>query len=109
MSTVGGIDFLKINDGKLGVINYNNMVPVINKKFYELINIEDQKDIKYKKLLIQQQIWLRKNKKLIYLKSEILYKEIEKILSKKYRNKKDKLLLKRCVNFKKIENKLIEK
>lgn len=103
------IDFLKINDGKLGVINYNNMVPVINKKFYELINIEDQKDIKYKKLLIQQQIWLRKNKKLIYLKSEILYKEIEKILSKKYRNKKDKLLLKRCVNFKKIENKLIEK
>lgn len=103
------IDFLKINDGKLGVINYNNMVPVINKKSYELINIEKQKDIKYKKLLIQQQIWLRKNKKLIYLKSEILYKEIEKILSKKYRNKKDKLLLKRCVNFKKIENKLIEK
>ena len=102
------IDFLKINDGKLGVINYNNMVPVINKKSYELINIEEQKDIKYKKLLIQQQIWLRKNKKLIYLKSEILYKEIEKILSKKYRNKKDKLLLKRCVNFKKIENKLIE-
>ena len=46
------IDFLKINDGKLGVINYNNMVPVINKKSYELINIEEQKDIKYKKLLI---------------------------------------------------------
>lgn len=48
------IDFLKINDGKLGVINYNNMVPLINKKSYELINIEKQKDIKYKKLLIQQ-------------------------------------------------------
>ncbi len=40
------------------------------------------------------------------IKGEIIR---EKILSKKYRNKKDKLLLKRCVNFKKIENKLIKR
>ena len=32
-----------------------------------------------------------------------------KILSKIYRKKKDKLLLKRCVIFKKIENKLIKR
>ena len=44
------------------------------------------------------------------IKGEIMREEILLVtLNEKYRNKKDKLLLKRCVNFKKIENKLIEK
>ena len=44
------------------------------------------------------------------IKGEIMREKILLVtLNEKYRNKKDKLLLNRCVNFKKIENKLVEK
>lgn len=55
------IDFFKIDNGNLGVINFNNMIPV---KFnnYVLIDL-DKKDLsskekKYQKLLKEQLLWL---------------------------------------------------
>lgn len=64
------IDFLKINKGKLGAINFNNMVPVlennINKIELNYLN-------KYDRLLIQQINWLNLHREKIYQKSSDLY------------------------------------
>lgn len=59
------LDFFKIKNGELGVINFNNMIPVTSKN-YLLINLNSDKldsniDKKYKKMLRKQVIWLNKN------------------------------------------------
>ena len=47
------IDFLKMDNGLLGAINFNNMFPVPKELYFEKdINLEA--DIKYKNLLINQ-------------------------------------------------------
>lgn len=46
------LDFYKIDDGNLGVINFNNMIPV-NSNNYELLAL-DSEEIKYRKLLLEQ-------------------------------------------------------
>lgn len=64
------LDFLKINNGEYGAINFNNMFPIIKDIFQEkIINIE--KDIKYKELLQNQLMWCNEveNKVLILKKS----------------------------------------
>lgn len=54
------LDFFKIKNGELGVINFNNMIPVTSKN-YLLINLNSDKldsniDKKYKKMLRKQVI-----------------------------------------------------
>ena len=48
------IDFVKIDDGKLGAINFNNMLPVV-KNNYQIINLNqknlNKKDNSYQELL----------------------------------------------------------
>ena len=46
-------DFRKINGGKYGVINFNNMLPVIEEALIEF-NIQDEPDYKYRNLLQNQ-------------------------------------------------------
>ena len=58
------IDFLKIKDGELGAVNFNNMIPVTEKNYFlidlnkRITNIED---LKYQRMLRQQLNWLNTN------------------------------------------------
>jgi protein AbiQ len=66
------ITFYPIDYCKLGGINLNNMIPVID-GVYHLINIELISDPKRKTLLQNQVNWLRKNRKYIIKKAGKLY------------------------------------
>ncbi|WP_242860892.1 type III toxin-antitoxin system ToxN/AbiQ family toxin, partial [Defluviitalea phaphyphila] len=62
-------DFLKIDSGRLGAINLNNMIPIHN-TFLTKVNVKvfstDTKEtINYKNLLINQLSWCNSNKEKI--------------------------------------------
>ena len=65
------IDLLKIDGGNLGVVNFNNMVPVKenNVKCIDLNSL----DCKYRKLLEKQLFWLNRNSCKLYNRAEKLY------------------------------------
>ena len=98
------IDFLKIKNGKYGVINFNNMIPVkganytlvdLNKKYVETDKI------KYQKLLLEQLNWLNTHYYQVKNKSIKLYEMYNnERLSENVRN--------RCCNFKLLEEKCLE-
>ncbi|MEG1150336.1 MAG: type III toxin-antitoxin system ToxN/AbiQ family toxin [Bacilli bacterium] len=70
------IDFLKLDGGKLGAINFNNMLPVSEKNIIYLNLYEDNLSLsekKYNSLLKSQLYWLNRNKKRIYGRSKKLY------------------------------------
>lgn len=92
------LDFIKIKKGELGIINLNNMIPVPD-KFIKDISLAN-KDKKYRKLLIEQERWIIRNKEIIIKKSEKLYKLITE--------KENTIWHKRCNNFKLLENKALE-
>lgn len=58
------IDFWKIDNGNLGAINFNNMIPV-TKKQYKLVNLNKKAksfdELKYLLLLQNQLKWLNSN------------------------------------------------
>lgn len=89
------LDFLKINDGKLGVIDLANMVPVPPSKI-EVLNFKDYK-VQDQELFKQQHRYINRMKKKIYKNSEKLYSLCE--------NKKEPFFS-RCVNFKLIESRI---
>ena len=93
------IDIWLIDNGKLGVINFNNMIPSPKEELTEVI--PTVKDEKYKKLLENQISSINKNR-------ELLLKKINRF-HKKYN---DRLLfpnvLSRCCNFKLLEEKCKE-
>ena len=98
------IDFLKIDHGKLGAINFNNMLPVTENNITKIdlrkkgLTISEQK---YIKLLQEQILWLNRNKVKLYERSQKLYnKYINKTLSPNIK--------KRCCNFKLLEEKCLE-
>ena len=98
------VDFLKIDNGKLGAINFNNMLPVTKNNIIELdLNKEclTKTEQKYTKLLKEQIYWLNRNNEKIYEKSKKLY---EKYLSKTLNSS----IAIRCCNFKLLEEKCIE-
>lgn len=65
---------LKIKEGTLGIIGFNNMVPVkaINLKAFDISSVSD---VQYQNLLINQLIWCRKNRDDIYARAEATYKK----------------------------------
>ena len=93
-------DFLKINDGKWGAINFNNMLPIHLNNLTELdtrIQPSDSKaDIDYKNLLINQLSWCNSNKTIILNQAKKLYDQITK-------NGARPKLIARCCDFVKIE------
>lgn len=98
------LDFLKIDGGKLGAINFNNMLPVTEAN---IIKIDLDKECltetekKYTKLLKEQLFWLNRNDEKLFGRSKKLYdKFIEGTL--------DKFTLARCCNFKLLEEKCKE-
>ena len=102
LSMEDGIDFLKIDNGTLGIINFNNMFPVHNHLLTE-IDISKENNPKYKILLTKQLTWCNeiKNKKKILKNSKLLYNLIKiDLISEKVKN--------RCCNFKLLEEKALE-
>lgn len=98
------IDFLKIDGGKLGAVNFNNMLPVQNKN----ITILDlgkkcitKLEEKYQKMLKEQIYWLNRN-------SEKLYHKAQKLYERYIHDKMDIATKKRCCDFKLLEEKCIE-
>jgi len=98
------IDFLLLDNGKLGAINFNNMLPVneSNIIYLELNkNYRLDEKIKYQKLLKEQIYWLNRHKKNIYEKSKRLYiKYVE--------GKLNKSVYDRCCDFILLERKCLD-
>lgn len=95
------IDLIKIEDGKLGVINFNNMVPVMKNNYVEFnLNkkTNDKKEYKRIELMKKQLRWLTTNKKEIYTKSKLLYNLYKN-------NKLSSNVRNRCCNFMLLETK----
>lgn len=94
------IDFLKINNGRDGVINLNNMIPIPYQYYYKIdINEEIKKDKKYGLILKYQIIWCNKNLEKIIKNAEKLYFLVSN-------NKANLNVKRRCCNFKFLETKL---
>ena len=95
------LDFMRIANGELGAINFNNMIPV-NDINIEYINFNAVTKLKwekqYLKLLKEQFYWLNRNREKIYNTSEELYNRY--MNNKLPRNIKD-----RCCNFPLLEEK----
>jgi len=93
-------DFIKINQGRLGGINLNNMLP-IPKRHLLKIEIDEIKDIKYKNIINNQVVWLNINQKKIQNKAKELYY----LVTTKAATKD---LIDRCCDFKLLEKKCAE-
>ena len=94
-------DLIKIDDGKLGVINLNNMIPIPISRCLKL-ELNELGDEKYQTLLRKQLIWCNENSKQIIATAEKLYHLIC------YSDKPNTMLRNRCCDFKLLERKCIE-
>ena len=102
------IDFFKIDKGNLGIINFNNMIPVINndicrnKLDLEMLSKSlNTDDIKYFRLLKNQLEYCEKNKNIILAKAEKIYN----IFTKNFEelSESQKKMYRRVNNFKVLE------
>ena len=91
------IDFLKIENGALGAINFNNMIPVslsaLSKIDLKKKTTDSQAELNYKFLLQNQLEWCNKNSTVVTKYAEHLYKLI--VQGKAYPQLKQ-----RCCDFK---------
>ena len=85
---------LKIDGGKLGLIGFNNMIPV-QEKHLVAMDIDAEENAKYRVLLTKQIVWCNKNKETIYHRAQMVYKSacIDKA----------DFYLRVCCDFKKLE------
>lgn len=97
------IDFLKLKQGELGAVNFNNMIPVLKDNYF-IVDLKKEpvtkEEINYQKLLFEQLNWLNANKKQLRNKAHKLYYCYNK--GELPKNIKD-----RCCNFKLLEEKCI--
>lgn len=66
------VDFRKINNGKLGAINLNNMIPVVEEALVK-IDIDNIEDKSYQSLLREQYYYIRKDEANIINRAKKLY------------------------------------
>ena len=102
------VDFTKIydkNNKLIGVLNFNNMIPVRNDVIcpinLKILKTDNPSDIHYKNMVINQITFCRHNQSAIIRKANKLYKMITQ-------NTVNTLLKRRCCNFLKLE-KILEK
>ena len=98
------LDLIKIDNGNLGVINFNNMIPVTYKNYVEFdLNKKNKtkSELLRIELITDQLRWLTSNKKNIYNKSKLLYDLY-------CNNKLPKNVKDRCCNFPLLEEKCNE-
>ncbi len=98
------IDVVRIDGGRFGVVNFNNMIPVMQNN-YELFDLnsvpQDTYELKRQNLLKTQLIWLNKNIKTVKGKALNLYN--------KYKNGHlPERIKSRCCNFILLEEKCKE-
>ncbi|HBA50828.1 MAG TPA: type III toxin-antitoxin system ToxN/AbiQ family toxin [Lachnospiraceae bacterium] len=90
------LDFLKINHGTWGVINFNNMIPVpsscLTKVDLQIVSTDSEQDIAYKNLLSNQLSWCNSHKNAILTQAQKLYRIITQ-------GKPWDKLAERCCNF----------
>lgn len=90
-------DFLKIDGGRLGGINLNNMLP-IPQSYLERIEFSNIEDVKYQNMLKNQMRWINQNELRIHNRARNLYYLI-------LNGHTTEALLRRCCNFKLLEKK----
>ncbi len=94
------IDFLKINNGLWGAINFNNMIPVLKNDIKEIdfriLKDDNKAEKEYKNLLINQLRWCNSNNKRIKERAEKLHT----FITSKNENES---LRNRCCNFPVLE------
>ena len=94
------VDFHKIQNGTLGVLNLNNMIPVLT-QYLIPIDLENTGDSLYQNLLNKQLEILKVDKRVIQEKAQKLYQLIcDSTVQNNYMTK----LKSRCVDFKRLEN-----
>ena len=98
------LDVVKIDGGRYGVVNFNNMIPVTSNN-YVLFDLSstpsDTYELKRQNLLKSQLLWLNKNIKNVKGKALSLYE--------KYKNGRlDERIKSRCCNFILLEEKCKE-
>ncbi|WP_035946016.1 type III toxin-antitoxin system ToxN/AbiQ family toxin [Fusobacterium necrophorum] len=100
------IDFIKIDNGKLGIINLNNSVPV-NKDELKLLDIDSLKNSlkieekKYGILCEDQLIWCNDN-------LERIEKNFKKLYTLSVNGKLPESIRDRCCNFRVLEHRCLE-
>ena len=94
------IDFYKLKNGKLGAINFNNMIPVTENVIMP-IDINNEPNKQYKRLLQSQIAVLNRIQNDIRKKAYRLY-------DKYVNNKLDTTTRSRCCDFKLLESKLFD-
>ena len=98
------IDFLRLKNGTLGAINFNNMIPV-KMKHVDFIDLEakchNKSEERYQKLLREQIYWLNRHDHNLYSRArKLYYGYINKTLSKS--------ISERCCDFLLLEEKCDE-
>ena len=91
-----GGPILKLDNGRLGIMGFNNMIPVLPNSLipFDILNIQDEK---YKMLLLNQLSYCNKHRDLILQRAATTYR---KAISKKI-----PLYNSVCCNFEKLERK----
>lgn len=98
------MDLVKIDNGRYGVINFNNMIPVTNKNYIEFDLYSKpgtKQEFDRQNLLKTQLKWLNDNKKSVIGKAVRLYDMYKK-------NRLPNRIKNRCCNFVLLEEKCIE-
>lgn len=98
------IDFYKIDDGNLGAINFNNMLPITEQNYtVYVLNKKNlsKSEFMYQELLSDQLTWLNEHYSQVKNKSKKLY---DLYNSGKLSNN----IMDRCCNFKLLEEKCNE-
>lgn len=90
-----GKHLLKIDSGNLGLIGFNNMIPIHDSALIEF-DINSEPDIKYAELLKRQVTWINRNKATVYDHANKTYYAVV--------NNTNKFLVSISCNFKKLEN-----
>ncbi len=93
------LDIFKINDGELGIVNINNMIPTPMSCLTEVLPLIDDK--KYKNLVINQTAYLNK------YKSNLMSK-VKKFILQYNKNLLPKRIKDRCCDFNLLEEKCKE-
>ena len=88
---------MKLDEGKLGIIGFNNMIPV-PKKFLVRFDISEENDERYKRLLLKQLHFCNDNCNSIIKKATMTYYKVVKA--------KNPFYMKTCCDFKKLESKV---
>ena len=89
-----GWHFFKLDDGRLGLLGFNNMIPVHESAIIQF-DISNEPDLKYAELLRRQASYINRHKADVLNHASHTYYNVV--------NKKNKFLLTICCDFKKLE------